>query len=155
MVIGLQVLFRFYFPHFYFRLEPAVLWYYTLKGNKQRTLSLEGSILKETNLPFESGSTSVIPSRPRWNRKSISFVWLLQERKSCGPTSCFLYGVFDHGWYEFQLKYWWFCFGFCRIQVPDPASRDLWWHQHGHISNCNHWKSVRKKFFNTFSRFTL
>ena len=22
-------------------------------------------------------------------------------------------------------------FGFCKTQLSDPASRDLWWHQHG------------------------
>ena len=49
-----------------------------------------------------------------------------------------LCGIFDHGWYEFQLKYWSLCFGFCKINVPDPASRDLWSHQPWHISWCNH-----------------
>ena len=38
--------------------------------------------------------------------------------------------VLDNGWYGFQLKYWNICFGFRKIQVPDPASRDLWSHQH-------------------------
>ena len=101
--------------------SPAVLWCYTLKGHKQRTLSLEGVTLKDTNLPFGSVSTSVIPSRPRWSRKSIPFVWNLQERKRRSPISYFLNGVFDHGWYEFQLKWWWLFFGFSKTQVPDPA----------------------------------
>ena len=34
-------------------------------------------------------------------------------RERCSPTNCFLYGVFDHGWYDFQLKYW--CFHFLFI----------------------------------------
>ena len=45
------------------------------------------------------------------------------ERKRWGPTNCLLQGVFDHGWYEFQLKCWWLCFGFCKIQVPDPTAK--------------------------------
>ena len=31
----------------------------------------------------------------------------LQEKKRWDPTNYFLY---DHGWYEFQLKYWCLCF---------------------------------------------
>ena len=31
----------------------------------------------------------------------------LQKRKRWNPINYFLYGVFDHGWYQFQLKYWW------------------------------------------------
>ena len=45
--------------------SPAVLWCYTLKGHEQRTLSLEGVRLKDTNLSLGSVSTSVIPSRLR------------------------------------------------------------------------------------------
>ena len=33
-------------------------------------------------------------------------------RERWDPTNCFLYGVFDHGWYDFQLKYWYFYFLF-------------------------------------------
>ena len=62
--------------------------------------------LKDTNLSFGSVLTSVIPSRPRWNRTGNPFVWLLQQRKRWSLTNYFLYGIFDHGWYEFQLKYW-------------------------------------------------
>ena len=90
-------------------------------------------------------STSVIPSRPRWSRTSIPFVWLSPGEKRWDPINYFFYGVFDHGWYEFQLKYWQLCFGFCKIQAQDPASRDIWWHQHGHTSCCNQWKIREEK----------
>ena len=73
--LSLKVLFYFHFPHFYFAYnfvvlqksapQPAVLWWYTLKGHKQRAVSLEGVTFKYTKLPFGSVSTSVIPSRPR------------------------------------------------------------------------------------------
>ena len=78
-----------------------------------------------------------------------------QEEKKKGPTNVFLYAVFDHGWYDFQLKYWCFCFGFCRIQVTDPASRDLWCEQHWHVSCCNPWKIKGKKFLNLISHLPL
>ena len=71
----LQLLFCFHFPYFYLVYnfvvlqkstpQPSVLCCYTLKEHKQRTLSLEGATLKDTNLSFGSVSTSVIPSRPR------------------------------------------------------------------------------------------
>ena len=114
-----------------------------------------GSTLKNTNLPFGCVSASVIPSIPRWSRTSNPFVWLSPRQKKWDPTNYFLYGVFDLGWYEFQLKYWWLWFSFCKIQVPDPAWKDLWCHQHGHIWCCNHWKIREKKFLNSVLRFSL
>ena len=38
------------------------------------------------------------------------------ERKRWSPTSYLLYAVFDHGWYEFQLKYRCLCFFLCKTQ---------------------------------------
>ena len=72
-----------------------------------RELSLEVVALKDTNLLFGSVSTSVTPSRLRWSRKSIPFVWLSPGEKRVGPINCFLYSVFDYSWYGSQLKYWW------------------------------------------------
>ena len=72
-----------------------------------RKLSLDIVTVKNTNLPSVSVSTSVTASRLRWSRKSISFVWLSPGEKKMGPINYFLYGVFDHGWYGLQLKYWW------------------------------------------------
>ena len=62
------------------------------------------------------------------------------KRKNWNPTNYFFYG-----WYKRQLKDWQLCFGFCKIQVPAPVSRDLWCHQYGHISCCNEWKIREKK----------
>ena len=39
-------------------------------------------------------------SGPRWSRTGVLLCDYLQERKSWSPTNYFLYGVFDHGWYE-------------------------------------------------------
>ena len=55
----------------------------------------------------------------------------------------FLYGAFDQGWYEFQLKYWRLCFGFCKIEVPDSVLRDLWCYQNWQVGIEN---SESKKF---------
>ena len=37
-----------------------------------------------------------------------------------------------------------YCFGFCKTEVPDSVSRDLWCHPNCHISCCNHWNSEKK-----------
>ena len=51
---------------------------------------------------------------PQWHlqdpdeaEKAFLLYEYLQERKRWDPINYFLYGVFDHGWYEFLLKYWW------------------------------------------------
>ena len=75
-------------------------------GITQRILSLEEVTLKDTKFSFESVSTSVIPSRPRWIRTSNTFGWLSPGEKKMVLSKYFFYGVFDHGWYEFQLKCW-------------------------------------------------
>ena len=82
---------------------------------RQRTLLLEGVNLKDTSLPFGLMSTF----RSQMKQDEHPYVLLFQERKSWSPTNYFLSGVFDHGWYEFHLKCWWLCFGFCKIQVPE------------------------------------
>ena len=64
-----------------------------------------------------------------------------QEKKGWDQTNYSLYGIFDQGWYEFQLKYWRLCFGFCKIFV----SRDLWCHQNWPVSCCSYWKFRWKK----------
>ena len=50
------------------------------------------------------------------------------ERKRWVSTKNFLYGVFDHDWYDFGLKYWCLCIFFSKTQISDPASRDPWCH---------------------------
>ena len=72
-----------------------------------------GVTLNDTNLSFGSVLTSVIHSRHGWSRTSDAFAWLSPGEKKMDPTNYFLYvfdGVFDRGWYEFQLKYWCLCF---------------------------------------------
>ena len=145
-------MFCFYFPHFYFAYNfvvlqkstplpyPAVIWCDTLKGHKQRTLSLERVTLKDTNLPFRSVSNSVIPSKPRWRRKSIPFVGPSPGQKKMGPNQLFFVWCIWSWLIWVSVKRLMTFFGFCKIQVSDPASEDLWWDQHGHISCFNHWK---------------
>ena len=66
-----------------------------LKGAKtQRTHSLNISDTFKTQMKQDKQSCEK-KVRERWD-----------------PTNCFLYGVFDHGWYDFQLKYWYFYFLF-------------------------------------------
>ena len=52
-------------------------------------------------------------------------MWLFPGEKKWDPTN-----HFNHGWYEFQLKYWNLCFDFCKTEVLDPTSRDIWSRQH-------------------------
>ena len=67
-------------------------------------------------------------------------------------VSYYLYGVFDQGWYEFQLKYWHICFGLCKIEAPGSVSRDLWCYQNWHLAIEN---SESKKFLSSASHFFL
>ena len=64
----------------------------------------------------------------------------------------FLNYVFNQGWFEFQLKYWRLCFGFCKIKVSDSVSRDLSCYQNCHIAIEN---SENKKFFNSATNLFL
>ena len=110
-----------------------------------RELLFKGATLKDPNFRFRSVSTSVIPSRPGWSRKSIPFVWISPGQKKMGPNHLFL------AWCIWSLLIWLSIkimmtfLGFCKIQVPDPASRELWWHQQSHISCYNLWKIREKK----------
>ena len=132
--MSLQVLFCFHFPHFYFASSflvveksasppsrTAVLWCYILKGHKQRTLSLEGVTLKDTNLLFGSVSTSAIPSRPRWSRKSIPFVWLSPGEKKMELNQLLLVWCVWSRLIWVSVKTLMTFFGFCKIQDPDHA----------------------------------
>ena len=70
----------------------------------------------------------------RMKQGKQSFCVTLIERKRWGPVNYFIYGVFDHGWCDLQLKYFCLCFGFFKTQVPDTASRDLQCDQHWHVT---------------------
>ena len=151
--LSLQALFCFHFPHFYFAYNFVVL----QKGapsqlfsgaipwrGTSRELSLEVVVLKDTNLLSGSVSTSVITSRPRWSSKSIPFVWISPGEKKMEPNQLFLVWCIWSWLIWVSVKILMTFFGFCKTQVPDLASRDLWWQQHGHISCCNSWK-IREK----------
>ena len=99
----------------------------------------------------------MIASRPGWNRTNESFVWLSPGEKKMEPNQLFLICIW---WWILlwlilvSVKMLMPLFFFCKTQVPDPASRDLWCHQHCHISCSNYWKIRRKKvpwFSFTFS----
>ena len=107
-----------------------------------RELSLEGVTLKDTNLLSWSVPTSDI-FKTQMKQKKHSFRVSISRREKDGTQSTISF-VLDHVWFEFQLKYWWLFLGFCKTQVP---SRDLWCHQHGHISCCNSWKIREKSYF--------
>ena len=121
-------------------------------GINTENSAIRGSNLKGYKPPFSF-------SEPQWHLQGLDEAGqviilcdYLQERKRWGPTNHFLYNVFHQGWYEFKLKYWRFCFGFCKTEVPDSVSRDLWCYQnwHGAIEN-----SESKKFLNLASHFFL
>ena len=92
-------------------------------------------------------SASVTSSRPRWIRTRNPFVW--------NPTNYFLYDVFDQGWYEFQIKYWRLCFGFCKMEVADSVSRDFDFSKIVRYHAVAIQNSERKKFHNSASYFFL
>ena len=119
---------------------PAILWCYTLKGPKQRTL-IRGSNHKGHKPPF-SISVNLRYLQDQMKQKKHSFCVTISRRGKDGIQSIISF-VLDHDWYEFQLKYWWLFLGFCKTQVP---SRDVWCHQNGHISCCNSWK-IREKSY--------
>ena len=100
----------------YRRLSGAILW----RGTN-RELSLEVVTLKDTNLSFGSVSTSVTPSRPRWSRKSIPFVWVSPGEKKMGPNQLFLVWCIWSWLIWVSVKILITFFGFCKVQVPDPA----------------------------------
>ena len=106
-----------------------------------RGTNTEKSVIRESNLeghksPFWIG-VNLSDTFKTW--ASNPFVSIFLRVRKIGPnTFFFLSGVFDDGWYEFQLKYWCPCFVFCKIQVLDLVSRDPWCKQHWHISCCNH-----------------
>ena len=129
------------------------LWCYTLKGHKQRTL-IRGSNLKWYK-PLFWTSVSVTPSRLRWSRKNIPFVWLSPGDKKMGTNQLFIVWCIWSWLLWVSVKILMTFFDFGKIQVPGLASGDLWWHQHAHISCFNPWKISARKFFNSVSGFPL
>ena len=104
-------------------------------GHKQRTLSLDGVTLKETNLSFGSVSTSVIPQDSDEAEKAFL---LCSGEKKMGPNQLFLVWCLIMVEISFSLNTNNFFLVSEKKQVSDPADRDIGWHQHGHISCFNH-----------------
>ena len=147
-------MFCLHFPHFYFAYNFVVLQQSAPRQlfsgaiswrGTSRELSLKGVTLKDTNLHFVSVSTSDT-FKTQMKQKKHSFRVTIARREKDGTQSIISF-VLDHGWYEFQLKYWWLFLGFCKTQVP---SRDLCCHQHGHTSCCNSWKIREKSYLIQF-----
>ena len=46
--------------------------------------------------------------KTRMKQDKLSFCVTISRREKDGAQeiTSYMYGVFDHGWYEFQLKYW-------------------------------------------------
>ena len=97
--LSLQVLFCFHFPHFYFAYnfvvlqksapQPAVLWCYTLKGHKQRTL-IRGSSLKGHKPPFWIIVNLSDTFRTQMKQKKHFFCMTISRREKMGPNQLFL-----------------------------------------------------------------
>ena len=101
--LSLQALFCFHFPHFYFAYnfvvlqksasQPAVLWCYTLKGHKQRTL-IRGSNLKGYKPLFWISVNLSDTFKTQIKQKKHSFCMTLSRREKDGATSiisCMVY----------------------------------------------------------------
>ena len=108
-------------------LKLVFLWCYVPKEHRHRDLC-------HNKPPFwicVSLSISVTPSKPWWSKTSMSFEKSITRReKKCVLTSYFLSDEIIFSWYEFQKRCKYFYSGFCKIQVPVPASLNLWCHQH-------------------------
>ena len=91
---------KYYFVFLSFILLHIILQFFkemppsqAFPGAIQRTLALEGVVLKNKNLPFGAVYTSVIPSRAGWSRTSSPFGWL--ERNNWGPINYFLWCIWS------------------------------------------------------------
>ena len=75
----------------------------------------------------------------------ILLILLSPEDKNLSPNQLFLI------WYIWSWLIWVSVkilmplFFISKTQVPDPASRDLWYHQHCYISCKDHWKIRERK----------
>ena len=86
-------------------------------------------------------------------QKKYSFcVAISRKEKDGGPINYFLYGVFDHGWYGFQLKYWWLFLVSAKFRcqillkgISDGTNMVIY-----HVLTI---EKSEKKFFNSVSRF--
>ena len=119
---------------------------------------IRGGSLKGHKPPFWSSVNLSDTFKTQVKQDKQSFCVTISGEKKMAPNLLFLRWCIWSSiwciwciWYEFQLKYWRLCFGFCKIEVSDSVSRDLWYHQNWHISCCNHWNFREKKFLNSAS----
>ena len=113
---------NFYFPYNYvvFRRNapyPSVPW----RGTNTENFVIGGSNHKGCKSSFldQYQLQRHLQDLKKWGQAFLLCDYF-QEKKN-GGQSVNLCSVFNHGWHEFQLKYWYLCFVFCKIQVPDPA----------------------------------
>ena len=126
------------------------------KGINTENTVIRRSILKEQEPPFWISVNLSDTFQTLMKQDKQSFRVAISKRENRGgPTNYFSRGVFDNDWYELQLKYWSLCFGFCKIEVPNPASRYLWINENWQNSCCNHWKIRDKKVVKRFFTFPL
>ena len=67
-------------------------------GQTEKSVIRESN--REVNLPFESVSTSVTPSRPGWSWPSNPFVWIFLGERKIGPNQLFII------WYILSWLIW-------------------------------------------------
>ena len=114
-----------------------------------KNINTENFVIRGTNLKghmplcWISFNLSDTFKTRRWTRSSNHFVLLFPGEKK-RTTNYFLCDVLDHGWYEFQLKYWSLCFGFWLVIAVFVL---LFW---GLYKN-----QRKKKFLNSVSHFPL
>ena len=86
------------------------------KGINTENSVIRGSgVARTQTLLFDQCQPQWYLQDPNEAGQAILLCGYLHERKRWSPTNYFLYvfdGVLDHGWYEFQLKYWSFWGGF-------------------------------------------
>ena len=93
--------------------------------------------------------------KTQMKQKKHSFcVAISRKEKDGGPINYFLYDVFDHGWYGFQLKYWWLFLVSAKFRcqillkgISDGTNMVIY-----HVLTI---KKSEKKFLNSVSRFAL
>ena len=109
----------------------------------EKKMGLNQSLHKKRSFPLKISSVNVT--------KLVTFTDEMLNRKLYFLCSeLFLYDAFDQSWYEFQLKYLCFCFGFCKIEVPGSIFRDLWCYQSWKIAIES---SESKKFLTSSTHF--
>ena len=138
----------------------AISW----RGIKTENFVIRGSgvTLKDTNSPFWiSVNLSVSDTfKSCMKQDKWSFCVTISRREKGGAQpilSCvylMVYLIMVDMSFSWNTDVFVFVF-FCKTQVLDPTSRDLWCYQHCHISCCNHWKIRENRFLNPVSRFTL